>query len=136
MLSFSRLNIQGVVLLALLAQGAWGQLPDGAGKAETEKLCSQCHEIERSISLRQDRAGWATTLDKMVALGAAPTEKETTAVIDYLAAHFPAAFSSEGSICLTSAGVLYVTSALVSIVTSAVAPILSAIFVAVRRIFS
>jgi len=73
---------------AILARGAWGQLPDGSGKAEVEKQCSQCHEMEKTISLRQDRAGWTGTLDKMVSLGATPSEKETAAIIDYLAAHY------------------------------------------------
>ncbi len=76
--------------IALLASAAWAQLPDGPGKAETERLCSQCHELARSISLRQDRAGWEATVDKMVSLGAKATDKETQSVIDYLAAHFAA----------------------------------------------
>jgi competence protein ComEA len=76
--------------IALLASAAWAQLPDGPGKAETERLCSQCHELARSISLRQDRAGWEATVDKMVSLGAKATDKETEAVVDYLAAHFAA----------------------------------------------
>src|SRR5690242_20187062 len=76
-------------LLVLLAPAAWAQLPDGPGKAETEKLCSQCHELARSISPRQDRAGWQTTMDKMVALGAKGTEKEFQLVVDYLAKNFP-----------------------------------------------
>ena len=86
----SRSNIKTLLAFAFLAGGAWAQLPDGPGKAETERLCSQCHELARSISLRQDRAGWAATVDKMVSLGAKPTDKETEAVVDYLAAHFAA----------------------------------------------
>src|SRR5580698_3489518 len=86
----SQLNIKALVALAFLASGARAQLPDGPGKAETERLCSQCHELARSISLRQDRAGWESTVDKMVSLGAKATDKETGAVIDYLAAHFAA----------------------------------------------
>jgi competence protein ComEA len=90
MLLVSRLNIKPLLTLALLASGAWAQLPDGPGRAETERVCSQCHELARSISLRQDRAGWQATVDKMVSLGAKATDKETGAVIDYLAAHFAA----------------------------------------------
>jgi len=78
-----------LLTLALLAGGAWAQLPDGPGKAETEKLCSQCHELARSISPRQDRAAWQTTMDKMVALGAKGTDKEFQLVVDYLAKNFP-----------------------------------------------
>lgn len=90
MLLVSQLNINALLAFAFLARGAWAQLPDGPGKAETERLCSQCHELARSISLRQDRAGWEATVDKMVSLGAKATDQETGAVIDYLAAHFAA----------------------------------------------
>src|ERR1700685_2606374 len=86
----SRLNINALLAFACLARSAWAQLPDGPGKAETERLCSQCHELARSISLRQDRAGWEITVEKMVSLGAKTTDKETGTVIDYLAAHFAA----------------------------------------------
>ncbi len=75
--------------LPLLAPAGWAQLPDGPGKAETEKLCSQCHELERSISLRQDRDGWQATMDKMVTLGARGTDKEFQVVADYLAKNYP-----------------------------------------------
>jgi competence protein ComEA len=84
------MRLKSLLASALLASAAWAQLPDVPGKAETERLCSQCHELARSISLRQDRAGWAATVDKMVSLGAKATDKETEAVIDYLAAHFAA----------------------------------------------
>jgi competence protein ComEA len=76
--------------LFLFAAAAWGQLPEGPGKAETQRICSQCHELDRSISLRQDRTGWQATVDKMVSLGAKGTEKEFQLVVDYLAAHYAA----------------------------------------------
>ena len=66
------------------------QLPEGPGGEETAKLCKQCHEVARSISLRQDRAGWERTMNKMVAFGMKSTEQEYAAVVDYLVKHFPA----------------------------------------------
>ena len=75
-------------LLFILSTSAWAQLPDGPGKAETEKICSQCHELARSVSLRQDRAGWAATVDKMVSLGASASDAELQAVVNYLSAHY------------------------------------------------
>src|SRR5262245_65240988 len=51
-------------------------LPDGPGKTETQKLCSQCHDMDRSVSLRQDRAGWRKTIEKMLAFGAKATDQE------------------------------------------------------------
>jgi competence protein ComEA len=86
MRSVFRLSIS---LLALGAAGAQ-QLPDGPGKAETVKLCSQCHEIERSVSLRQGREGWQATINKMVTMGAKGTDHEWTAVLDYLAKNYAA----------------------------------------------
>ena len=78
------------IVLAMIASSAWAQLPDGPGKAETEKLCTQCHELERSISLHQDRAGWQATVDKMTTLGMKASEKEMQTVVEYLARGFPA----------------------------------------------
>jgi competence protein ComEA len=78
------------LLCATAALAQQFQLPAGPGKAETEKLCGTCHEIDRSVAPRQDRAGWKTTIDKMVNLGATGTEKEFEAVIDYLARNYPA----------------------------------------------
>jgi competence protein ComEA len=91
MRSAFQLNINWLpAALVFLAVPAFAQLPDGPGKAETEKVCSQCHEVERSIAPRQDRAAWQSTIDKMVALGAKGTDKEFALVLDYLASHFPA----------------------------------------------
>ena len=84
----NRLETKALLTLAFLARAAWAQLPDGPGKAEIERICSQCHELTTAVSRRQDSAGWEVTVNKMVALGAELTDKETTAVLDYLAAHF------------------------------------------------
>jgi competence protein ComEA len=83
-------SIKATILLAVLAASARAQLPDGPGKAETERVCSQCHELARAISLHQDRAGWEATVAKMVSLGATAGDADMQAVTNYLAAHFPA----------------------------------------------
>jgi competence protein ComEA len=66
------------------------QLPEGPGRAETEKLCKQCHELARAISPRLDRDGWNTSMTKMTAFGMKSTEKEYQTVLDYLVKNFPA----------------------------------------------
>jgi len=76
--------------LALLAVKAGAQLPDGPGKTETQRICAQCHELARSISLRQDRAGWQATMAKMAGLGAKGTDQEFQEVVEYLTKNFPA----------------------------------------------
>ena len=65
------------------------QLPEGPGQAEVEKICTQCHELQRSISLRQDHDAWATTVGKMANLGAQGTNKDFNTIIDYLALNYP-----------------------------------------------
>lgn len=79
-----------IILLTLLP--AWGQqpIPDGPGRAEVERLCKTCHELQRSFSRRQDRDGWNITLTKMVALGTKATDQELSLILDYLTKNFPA----------------------------------------------
>ena len=74
--------------LVLFASTTSAQLPEGPGKAETERICAQCHELERSISLHQDRDAWQATMNKMVGLGAKGTEKEFQTVVEYLTKNF------------------------------------------------
>src|SRR6185436_19858085 len=53
------------LVLNFLAAAAWAQLPEGPGREETIRLCSRCHELDRSYSVRQDREGWQATMTKM-----------------------------------------------------------------------
>jgi len=82
--------IPALLTLAFFAGSAWAQLPEGPGKEEIQRVCKQCHELERSFAVRQDEEGWRRTLDKMVALGTKVTEQELGAILDYLAKNFPA----------------------------------------------
>ncbi len=86
-----RLNTKVSLFLLLGPIGAWAQMPPGPGREETQRVCSGCHELERSISLRQDRDGWKATINKMVSLGAEGTEQEFSAALDYLSQNYPAA---------------------------------------------
>lgn len=88
--SASPRNIKRIAVFALLPGLLWAQLPEGPGREETEKLCSDCHELARSISLRQDRDGWKATINKMISLGATATEQEISAALEYLSTHYPA----------------------------------------------
>jgi DNA uptake protein ComE-like DNA-binding protein len=86
------LLIAGVALLALAAAPAsvraQAQLPDGAGKAEVQKLCSTCHPPERGASVRLTREGWEDVMTRMVGLGMKGTDEELNAALEYLATHF------------------------------------------------
>jgi competence protein ComEA len=81
----------GATLAALLlfAGSAWAQGAEVPGRAEALRICIQCHEFERSVAPRQDRAGWQATMDKMVAVGAKGTQKEFDAIVEYLAKTYP-----------------------------------------------
>jgi len=87
--SASRLSTRVFLAFAFCA-GAWAQLPDGPGKPEIERLCKGCHELAKSVSLRQDRVAWETTMAKMVALGVKAKDPELNAILDYLVKNFPA----------------------------------------------
>ena len=88
--SVFRLNTKvGLFLLGGITC-AWAQMPPGPGREEIQRVCSGCHELERSISLRQDRDGWKATINKMVGLGAQGTEQEFSAALDYLSQNYPA----------------------------------------------
>ena len=79
-----------ILFLAAAALPVFAQFPDGPGKDETLKLCSQCHEVERVTSQRMDAAGWQESVNKMVSLGMSGKDSEIRAVVDYLAKNFPA----------------------------------------------
>lgn len=85
-LSSTKGRIAAIALLIVPA--AFAQLPEGPGKAETEKVCSNCHELARSVSLRQDRSGWEATVNKMAGLGATASDADLQRIIDYLTAHY------------------------------------------------
>src|SRR6476659_9617330 len=88
-----RLNTRILVAAAAIAATAVASaqdLPDGPGKEETTRVCKGCHELARSVSLRQDREGWAVTMKKMIALGAKGSKKDFNAVFEYLVRNYPA----------------------------------------------
>ena len=78
-----------VLFLGLWMAPAPAQVPDGPGKQETQKLCTQCHELERALSLRQDHDAWQVTVNKMVSLGLRGSDDDIHLVVDYLAKNFP-----------------------------------------------
>lgn len=71
------------------AFGADGPLPDGPGKAETTRVCSRCHSLEQTVSIRQSGVGWEETLSKMVGLGAEISDSDSPIIVRYLTKNFP-----------------------------------------------
>src|ERR1700685_910750 len=81
------LLVSTLLAIPLTAQN----LPEGPRKDATVKVCRQCHELARAVSLQQDRAGWQATMEKMISLGAMATPEDFEAVLDYLSKNYPAA---------------------------------------------
>lgn len=79
-----------LLLFGILSGELSAQLAEGPGMAETARTCIGCHEVERSVSLRQDKAGWNNTLTKMVGLGMKAADADLAIIADYLAKHYPA----------------------------------------------
>jgi competence protein ComEA len=65
------------------------EFPDGPGKDALLKTCSKCHSPNIVMANGQDREGWENTITKMVSLGAAGSDEDFTAILDYLVKNFP-----------------------------------------------
>jgi competence protein ComEA len=66
------------------------QMADGSDKNLFVKTCSQCHEIDRVMSQRQDKAGWEATINKMKGYGMQADEADLKRIIGYLSVNLPA----------------------------------------------
>jgi competence protein ComEA len=76
------------LLFGLSAAALAQSLPEGPGKAVTERMCKPCHGLDNVVRERRTKDRWAEIVDDMVSRGAKGTETEIDQVIDYLAAHF------------------------------------------------
>ena len=83
-----------LVMVAGAASGALGQppstvtLPDGPGKAATQRICSACHGVDVVAAERHPRTEWQKVVDDMAARGADGTDAELKSIVDYLAKYF------------------------------------------------
>jgi competence protein ComEA len=64
------------------------KLPDGPGKATTEKVCGSCHGAEIVIGRQETPEAWGQIVTEMVDRGATGTEDQFYEVVDYLAKYF------------------------------------------------
>ena len=76
----------GLVLLVFLAMFSLStpafSAPDG--KAVMESRCGSCHGLEKVTNASKNRAGWETTVTRMMGKGASLNAEEKAALIDYL----------------------------------------------------
>lgn len=65
------------------------QMPDGDGKKIIAAKCQLCHTLERVVTSHRTKDDWQSVIDQMVEQGAALSDDETKAVVDYLASNYP-----------------------------------------------
>jgi competence protein ComEA len=78
-------------LIQLMSPPAAAQdspLPAGAGKQVVEKVCTGCHEMDTVIMARRTKTGWEEMVSDMATRGAAGTDEELSAVVQYLTQFF------------------------------------------------
>jgi competence ComEA-like helix-hairpin-helix protein len=86
-------------------------LPEGRGKAEFTRICSQCHSTTIVTKQRNSEDGWSGVVDDMVSRGAQGTDDEFNRVVKYLAANFGPNSPSTGSKAATTAAKVNVNQA-------------------------
>ena len=84
------LSPAGLLFTLTTAVATAQQMPDGPDKNLFVKTCSQCHEIDRVMSQRQDRPGWEATINKMKNYGMQTDDADLKRIIDYLSVNLPA----------------------------------------------
>lgn len=63
--------------------------PDGPGKDTFLHLCSTCHSPTNVLADGKTREGWEDTITKMAGYGAAGSDEDFTAILEYLTKNFP-----------------------------------------------
>ena len=77
-----------MVACGLASTPLFADLPNGAGKAETVRVCGKCHSVDQATSLRQNRSEWQDEISKMVGMGAQGTDEDFNAILGYLARNY------------------------------------------------
>jgi mono/diheme cytochrome c family protein len=77
------------ILAALPQPGTqFRQLPPGAGKAQVEAACYQCHSADLLVQQRLTEKQWTAAVEKMIRWGANVPPAEKEAIVRYLARHY------------------------------------------------
>lgn len=86
-------RISGVVVAAAMLAGLVvaqdrKDLPDGAGKENLQRVCSNCHDLETVTGTRRTKLGWQRMIEDMAGRGADGSPEDMTAIAAYLTANF------------------------------------------------
>jgi competence protein ComEA len=76
------------MLFILLITALTQDLPEGPGKAETLKVCRDCHDLSAVTSENRTKEGWKKTVAKMADRGAEGTDEQYDAIVGYLTKNF------------------------------------------------
>ena len=93
---FTRIAAAVLTLSATTVIGAEPS-PLAESRALYEKTCATCHPLERSLAKKTDKAGWESTIKKMVANGAKLDESQSGQILGYLTAK--SAFETKCNTC-------------------------------------
>jgi cytochrome c1 len=97
----------GASLLVAASQGVSSQtanapiaitrnMPNGQGKRQTIKYCSNCHSMNLIVTQRKTKQQWLETVQVMVQKGiAGASEDDLLTIVDYLGVHYAPPRSSQ-----------------------------------------
>jgi len=83
--------IAAAAFLSLAPLSQTQDLPDAPGKQQVQTVCAGCHELGTALGLRRTRAQWKDVIDSMINRGAAASDQDWTAILNYLATNFATA---------------------------------------------
>lgn len=65
-----------------------GGLPEGLGKDEFERICSDCHAVATAIATRRSQNEWGVVIQEMRGMGADASNIEAGLILAYLSQNF------------------------------------------------
>jgi competence protein ComEA len=74
--------------LGFIAQISAQALPEGKGREQLERICGNCHGIDRVTASRMTASQWTAVVDDMVSRGADGTDDEFALIVNYLSTNF------------------------------------------------
>ena len=95
----SFITLIAAAALTLSATTAIGAEPSPLAEGRTlfESKCATCHSLERSLAVKADRAGWESTIKRMIAKGAKLEKAQIDPILGYLSAK--SAFETRCNTC-------------------------------------
>jgi putative heme-binding domain-containing protein len=77
-----------ILVLSFGVSGHAQSLPEGLGKTEFQRICSNCHSVSIATSQRMTQAQWTGVVNDMVSRGAKGSQQDLDNVVSYLSTHF------------------------------------------------